>query len=75
MQMRPGGRNVRSMLLGNWKDTPTNKDDVWEEQGNCYNIEIFLFFPRSKRGEFQGAIVGMKSPGMYIRPWALSEDI
>jgi len=25
--------------------------------------------------EFQKAIVGMKGPGRYIAPWALSEEI
>ena len=61
--------------LGSWKGDYADRGDMWQEEDNDGNIEILLFFFRSKRGEFREAIVGMADPERCIRPGAISEDI
>ena len=62
-------------VLGSWKGDYADRGDMWQEEDNDGNIEILLFFFRSKRGEFWEAIVGMADPERCIRPGAISEDI
>ena len=54
--------------LGSWKAIYANEGDIWQEEDNDGNIEILLFFPRNKKGESRGVIVGMASPEGYIGP-------
>ena len=61
--------------LGSWKGDYADRGDMWQEEDNDGNIEILLFFFRSKRGEFREAIAGMADPERCIRPGAISEDI
>ena len=73
MKARLGCRGVRSMRCA------VEKIPVWIEVtcgGSRVIVEISKssFFPRSKRGEFRGAIIGMTGPEVYVGPWTLSEN-
>ena len=61
--------------MGSWKGVCAYRGDIRLEEDSNGNIEILLFFFRSKRGEFREAIVGMADPERCIRPGAISEDI
>ena len=74
MKVHPLCRNVRSVL---WivEKTLAQTEVTYGKSRVIVVISKSSFFPRGKRGEFRGAIVGMIGPRMYIGPWALSEGI
>ena len=74
MQARPGYRKVRSMLRIVEKMPARTEMTYGKIRVIAIISKSFFFLPKSKRGEFRGAIEGRIDPEMYIGPWALSED-